>query len=41
MKVEAWVFGSLTIFMIIVTPIYWLITADARRECPRSPVPSR
>ena len=29
MKVEAWVFGSLTIFMIIVTPIYWLITADA------------
>jgi hypothetical protein len=28
-KVEAWVFGSLTIFMIIVTPIYWLITADA------------
>ena len=29
MKVEAWVFGSLTIFMLIVTPIYWLITADA------------
>jgi hypothetical protein len=28
-KVEAWVFGSLTIFMIIVTPIYWFITADA------------
>ncbi len=28
MKVEAWVFGSLTIFMIIVTPVYWLITAD-------------
>ena len=29
MKVEAWIFGSLTIFMIIVTPIYWFITADA------------
>ena len=29
MKVEAWVFGSLTIFMVIVTPIYWLITADS------------
>ena len=29
MKVEAWTFGSLTIFMIIVTPVYWLITADA------------
>jgi len=28
-KVEAWVFGSLTIFFAIVTPIYWLITADA------------
>ena len=29
MKVEAWIFGSLTIFMVIVTPVYWLITADA------------
>ena len=29
MKVEAWIFGSLTIFMLIVTPIYWFITADA------------
>ena len=28
MKVEAWIFGSLTIFMVIVTPVYWLITAD-------------
>ena len=28
MKVEAWIFGALTIFMVIVTPIYWLITAD-------------
>lgn len=27
MKVEAWVFGSLTIFMLIVTPVYWLLTA--------------
>ena len=31
MKVEAWVFGSLTIFLIIVTPIYWFITADPDR----------
>ena len=28
MKVEAWIFGSLTIFFIIVTPIYWFISAD-------------
>jgi Cytochrome c oxidase subunit IV len=27
-KVEAWIFGGLTIFFLIVTPIYWLITAD-------------
>jgi hypothetical protein len=27
-KVEAWIFGSLTIFFLIVTPIYWFITAD-------------
>ena len=28
MKAEAWVFGGLTIFFIIVTPVYWLITAE-------------
>jgi len=28
-KVEAWIFGSLTIFFLIVTPIYWFMTADA------------
>jgi hypothetical protein len=27
-KVEAWIFGSLTIFFVIVTPIYWFITVD-------------
>jgi hypothetical protein len=27
-KVEAWIFGGLTIFFIIVTPVYWLITRD-------------
>jgi Cytochrome c oxidase subunit IV len=27
-KVEAWIFGGLTIFFIIVTPVYWLISAD-------------
>ncbi len=26
MKVEAWIFGSLTIFLAVVTPIYALIT---------------
>jgi Cytochrome c oxidase subunit IV len=33
-KVEAWVFGSLTIFMIIVTPVYWLITANQNNGVP-------
>jgi hypothetical protein len=28
-KVEAWIFGALTIFFLIVTPVYWLMTADA------------
>ncbi len=28
MKVEGWIFGGLTIFFIIVTPVYWLISAD-------------
>jgi hypothetical protein len=27
-KVEAWIFGGLTIFFIIVTPIYWMVSAD-------------
>jgi hypothetical protein len=27
-KVEGWIFGGLTIFFIIVTPVYWLISAD-------------
>ena len=29
MRVEAWIFGSLTIFFALVTPAYWLITMDA------------
>jgi len=28
-KAEAWIFGSLTIFFLSVTPAYWLITMDA------------
>ena len=28
MKVEAWIFGSLAIFCVIVTPIYWLMSHD-------------
>ena len=32
MKVEAWLFGITTIFLVLVTPAYWLIT-DASDEC--------
>ena len=28
MKVEAWVFGILSVFMLVVTPIYWLMSGD-------------
>jgi hypothetical protein len=28
MKVEAWVFGILTLFVLIVTPIYWIMSED-------------
>ena len=28
MKVEAWIFGVLTIFFLIVTPIYWFMSKD-------------
>lgn len=28
MRVEAWIFGILTIFFLIVTPAYYLITSD-------------
>ncbi|ADB31847.1 hypothetical protein Kfla_2782 [Kribbella flavida DSM 17836] len=28
MKVEAWIFGILTLFALIVTPIYWLMSED-------------
>jgi hypothetical protein len=27
-RVEAWIFGGLTIFFVIVTPIYWLMSHD-------------
>ncbi|MBF4160542.1 cytochrome c oxidase subunit 4 [Nocardioides acrostichi] len=27
MKAEAWIFGGCTIFLIFVTPVYWLITS--------------
>lgn len=26
MKAEAWIFGTCTIFLVLVTPAYWLIT---------------
>ena len=28
MRVEAWIFGALTIFFLIVTPIYWFMSKD-------------
>ena len=28
MKAEAWIFGITTIFFVLVTPAYWLITGD-------------
>jgi cytochrome c oxidase subunit IV len=28
MKAEAWVFGVLTLFVLIVTPIYWIMSND-------------
>ena len=28
MKVEAWIFGVLTIFFVVVTPIYWFLSKD-------------
>ena len=27
MKAEAWIFASCTIFLVLVTPAYWLVTA--------------
>jgi hypothetical protein len=28
MRAEAWIFGSCTIFFLLVTPAYWFITED-------------
>ena len=30
MRVEAWIFGALSIFFAAVTPAYWLMTMDER-----------
>jgi hypothetical protein len=27
-KVEAWIFGILTLFVAVVTPVYWLMSKD-------------
>jgi hypothetical protein len=29
MKVEAWIFGATTIFLLIVTPLYWISTSQS------------
>jgi hypothetical protein len=31
MKAEAWVFGATTIFLVLVTPSYWLVTDASDR----------
>ena len=36
MKVEAWLFGITTIFLVLVTPAYWFIT-DAASGCHADP----
>lgn len=28
MKVEAWIFGALGIFVLLVTPVYWVMSRD-------------
>ncbi|MFC0624430.1 cytochrome c oxidase subunit 4 [Kribbella deserti] len=28
MKAEAWIFGILTVFVILVTPVYWFMSKD-------------
>lgn len=28
MRMEAWIFATLTIFLVIVTPTYWLVTHE-------------
>ncbi len=41
MKAEAWIFAACTIFLVLVTPAYWLIT-DAERPRPLTgPAPRR
>ncbi|WP_182380362.1 cytochrome c oxidase subunit 4 [Nocardioides sp. WS12] len=32
MKIEAWIFGLTTIFLVLVSPAYWFIT-DAGTQC--------
>jgi hypothetical protein len=29
MKAEAWIFGICTVFLVIVTPAYWLVTSSS------------
>ncbi len=29
MKLEAWMFGACTIFLVLVTPTYWLVTSGS------------
>ncbi len=34
MKAEAWIFGACTVFFMLVTPTYWLVTADSDQGGP-------
>ena len=31
MKAEAWIFGISTVFLVLVTPAYWLVTDSSER----------
>ncbi len=31
MKAEAWIFGICTVFLVLVTPAYWLVTDSSER----------
>ena len=43
MKLEAWIFGDCSIFLLVVTPVYWFSTSTSgwTGETPTGPAPAR